>query len=331
VGGYLKTYTGAGDDPTAYYTVAMKEFAFDYYYGYWQNETLGWPFGYIVPQPIKGGWSPVFYEAPYNDSWYWYPSMDPLSERWVYNATTEEWRTAPYTYGDVMYDPNGMIAVGGPKANWVTRYFNDYMYAITREGDSTGFKYYAWVDGGTVLGATPTSNPNKSTLDFFPLSTWNSSATTFNYKAGYAVIALGRDESGLRGLAVYGWDARDTYWASEWAAKFVLGESGDEGFPAGTVAIVLHITYTNGNLEPMKFDVVQLLGTITQFGTNRYIDLGYNWDSGPFTGKGVAKSEWYNGGSDGLGFWNVTWSSYRDGWWFKKFPTFDLTSIQYDP
>jgi hypothetical protein len=324
VGGYLKTYTGAGDDTTLYYTVAMKQFAFNYYMGYYNDDLEE----YILDQPIKGGLSLPEFDGRY---WHFFPAMNPLSERWEWDNDSKTWSYDPFASYNVMYDPNGIATVGGPKANWVTRYFNDYMYAITREGDSTGFKYFSWVDGGTVVGATPTSNPNKLTLDFFPLSTWNSSATTFNYKDGYAVIALGRDESGLRGLAVYGWNARDTYWASEWTAKFVYGESGTEHFPAGTVAIVLKIVYTNGNLEPANFTVVQLLGTITQFGTNRYIDLGYNWDSGQFQGIGIAKSIWYNGGYSGLGFWNATWSSYRDGWWFKKFPTFDITSIQYDP
>ena len=293
---------GIGQDDTTYYYVAMKEFAFDVYDD-----------DYITryPQPIKGGWS------WYSD--YFYPSINPLSERW-------SWYPMEAMYDNVDYDPNGIITVGGGKANWVTRYFNDYMYAIEREGDfGSYYVYYAWINGESPLGFAPTSDPDWSTLDFFPLSTWATSPgfETFNYTEDYAVIALGRDEGGLRGLEVNGWNARDTYWASEWAAKFILGPEGGQ-FPAGTVALILHITYQGENLEPVSFQVVEMLGTITQFGANEYIDKYFDWDHGPFAGQ--AYTAWY---TNHIGTWDKPYSM-PDVWWFAKFPTCDDSKIYFD-
>lgn len=315
---------GVGLDTTTYYYTAMKHFVFDMYGGV-----------YKPPQPIKGGFTTI--------GNYWYPSINPLSERWTYYS----WAQSPYD--SVNFDPNGIATAGGPKANWVTRYFNDYMYAITREGDDMGpYQWYAWVNGENPVGTAPTSDPTMTTLDFFPLSSWGTSQETFNYQAGYAVIALGRDEGGLRGLAVYGWNAEDTYWASEWAAKMVLGAKGGQ-WPAGTVAIILHIDYWTDeygvvmtNAEPYGFTVVKMLGTITEFGNNYYLDVSpvYDWDHGPYAG--VARDAWYSPtlspcddpthtvGTYSLGHWNMP-SLVQDVWWAVKYPTCDNSTITFDP
>jgi hypothetical protein len=298
---------GVGADDTTYYYTTLKHFVFDYYDDYL-------PVSGMYVQPIKGGWC-------YGGG-DWYPSINPLSEHW----SCCSW--AQSVYDSVDYDPNGIMAAGGPKANWVARYFNDYMYAITREGDfDSEYKYYANIDGEEAVGTAPTSDPSLRTLDFFPLSTWGTSQETFYYQAGYAVIALGRDEGGVRGLNVYGWDARDTYWASEWAAKMVLGPKGGQ-FPAGTVAIILHIIYDGTTQEAMEFEVVHLLGTITEFGANYYFDVSpvYDWDHGPFAHNG--RDAWYSPGF--LGTWDkphLVW----DVWWSAKFPTDDNSTIRYDP
>ncbi|MGB9774799.1 MAG: hypothetical protein ACPL4I_12440, partial [Bacteroidota bacterium] len=238
---------GTGTDTTLYKRTTLKGFAFGVY-----DDVIKSP-----PQPIAGGWSNYSSTGGY---WYWYPSKDPLTERWKYTGTT--W-TMP-GYDDVTYHPNGILSLGGMKANGLTRYFNDFYYAISREGTGA----YALINGGTVTGSAPTSDFALATFDYYPISTWASSKSTFGYKEGYAVIALARDINGTRGLAIYGWDGRDTFWAAAWASQY-LGQF-NSWIPAGTVALVLKITYTTADREPSGFTVVKALGTITELGSNAF-------------------------------------------------------------
>jgi len=95
------------------------------------------------------------------------------------------------------------------------------------------------------------------------------------------------------------------------------------------VALILHITYTTTDREPTSFEVVQMLGTITQFGENPYIEKGFDWDHGPYAG--VAALVWGEGPDDlHLGQWCYPWIT-DDVWWYKKFPTIDETVLELDP
>jgi hypothetical protein len=260
-GDYYESFSnsgkGTGTDTTLYKRTVLKKFAFEVYDDVIEE----------VPEPIAGGWSN--YSAT-DDGWYWYPSKDPLTERWWYDGAA--WSTA--MYDGIDYSPNGIQSIGGMKANGLTRYFNDFCFAISREG----INVRALVDGGTVVGSAPTSDPDKPTIDYFPISSWDTSLDTHGFKEGYAVIALARDVNGTRGLTVYGWDGRDTFWATAWASQYVLGSSSG-WIPSGTVALILEIDYTSGDREPTGFTVVKALGTITEFGDNDFDDT-YLYDSG---------------------------------------------------
>jgi len=179
-----------------------------------------------------------------------------------------------------------------------------------------------------VTESAPTSNPNLATLDFFPVSTWNSSlsATTngFLYGSGYAVISVARDLNGTRGLVINGWDGRDTFWASAWASQYLSYAVLAQWLPAGTVALVLHITYQGPNLEPAGFTVVKALGTITEFGFNMFADTvppfgfdtaGIVWNGHlPFTGTATTPMP------------QIT----RGEWWYEKLPTTSTAMIEFD-
>jgi hypothetical protein len=154
-----------------------------------------------------------------------------------------------------------------------------------------------------------------ATFDYYPISTWASSKSTFGYKEGYAVIALARDVNGTRGLAIYGWDGRDTFWAAAWASQFVTVNSG--WIPAGTVALVLKISYTTADREPTSFTVVKALGTITELGDNAFA-----------VSPGFDKS-------------GVTWSGLIDipslptiegygVWWYAKLSTTSTAKVDFD-
>lgn len=301
-GSYSETFSnsinGTGVDSTLYKRTALKSFAFGIYDGEVTSTT---------PQPIAGGWDV--------DGDVWYPSIDPLTQTWA-NGTV-----GPTPYDSITYHPNGILSVGGMKANQLTRYFNDFGFAIDREGTSAS----ALITGGSVTGTAPTSDPNQPTLDFFPVSTWNVASpttsnstiftTSFGYTAGYAVISLVRDVNGTRGLSVYGWDGRDTYWASAWASQYILGHTG-VWLPSGTVAVILHITYTGSNMEPSAFTVVKALGTITEFGTDDFFTIYGKFDSG--------LTNW-------SGNFTVPTLKGPSVWWYAKLPTTSTAKVDFDP
>jgi len=295
-----KQYGGisTGTDPTMYIRTGLRGFAFDVYDGV-----------HYSPQPIAGGYA--------HDYTYWYPSKDPLSERWVEQFGTSGVPNAPYP--GVAYHPNGIISLGGEKANGLTRYFNDFNFAITREGTAPG---YALVNSGRT-GTAPTSNPSTPTLDYFPLSTWASSNTptykNTNDTMGFAVISLARDVNGTRGLSVYGWDARDTYWGAAWASQYLGVYVNNNWIPKGTVALIISISYTSPNMEPSLFTVVKALGTITEFGSNLFT-TNYN---------GFDRAVTWNGNVNPPHLPNE-YTAYKV-WWYAKLPTISTAKVDYDP
>jgi hypothetical protein len=230
--------------------------------------------------------------------------------RW---ARTSGGSYSPDPYGHT--DAEGIITIGGGKANGISRYFNDFNFAITREGADS----LALVNGGTVTGTAPTSNGALPTLDYFPISTWASStydSAGFGYTAGYAVIALTRDINGTRGLSVYGWDGRDTYWASAWASQYI--GTFNSWIPAGTVAVVLNISYSSVNREPTAFTVVKALGTITEFGTNVFAST-YLYDQAGVTWGGLVTIP------------SLPTDQYYQEWWYAKLPTTSTAKVDFDP
>ena len=304
---FSNTGKGTGNDPTVYTRTALKGFAF----GTYDGEVTS------PPQPIAGGWD--------IDGDQWYPSKDPLTERW--SGTTSFTRDM---YDHITSSPNGIMTLGGMKANGLTRYFNDFSYAISREGTSA----YALINGGTVTNSAPTSDFNKNTFDYFPVSTWNSTQTTFGYTEGYAVISAARDINGTRGLEIYGWNGRDTFWAAAWASQY-LGNilNVKQWIPEGTVAMILHIIYTGPNNEPTDFRIVRLLGTITELGTDAFATTaGYGFDT-------------ENGARPVVPAWEATTSflvnlpqyptihsgeTYNNVWWYEKLNTHSDALVEFD-
>ena len=284
---------GIGVDGTDYARTGLKGFAFSVYDDEYESP----------PQPIAGGPSRTTYD-------YWYPSKNPLTERWEMDGGN-----TMIGYDNIAYNPNGIWTLGGMKANGLTRYFNDYYTSITREGSMA----YALVNGGSVQGTAPTSDPAVNTFDYYPLSSWNSSASTFGYGEGHAVIALGRDVNGTRGLSVYGWDGRDTFWANAWASQYILGPLGP-WLPDGVTSLILHIEYNGENREPQMFTIMKALGTITEFGYNEFddvigFDFGDPWEDDVVPPPVEA----------------LEWPEYYRVWWYEKLPTESEAKIEYDP
>jgi hypothetical protein len=309
-GNYLETFSnsgkGTGSDTTTYKRTGLLDFV----PGTSEEIETGETF---PPQPVAGGWDTV-------DGDGWFPSIDPLTQAWSYSPWVQSSTWADNSI--VSYHPNGILSLGGPKANGLTRYFNDFGFAIAREG--TSGSYYAELELGGVSGPAPTSDPNLGTLDYFPVSTWNVGTMTFGYGANYAVVSLVKDVNGTRGLSIYGWNGRDTYWAATWASQYLLGNTtlSSAGLPAGTVALILQMTYGGPNMEPSAFTVVKALGTITEFGTDAYYTF-----------------------SGGVGAFDqnhsLTWSGLVSPtplpiigpvhvWWYQKLPTISTATVDFN-
>jgi len=240
-------------------------------------------------EPVAGGFSANFTvnvpfiilnETVYFNCRYFYPSINQLFERvaWcdlVGRSTGTIYEQKVFQYPVTNYTATGIISVAGPKANAVSRYFNDFSFAILREGSDP----YALITGGAVIGAAPTSDPARPSLDIFPVSTWNISKDT-GYRptdtSGYFVVYVARDVNGTLGYVVWGWDARDSFWGSVWASYY-LGHFGG-WLPPGTVALIVRITYTSDFKEAASFTIVEALGTIMNF------KLSYEAAFGKFAG-----------------------------------------------
>jgi hypothetical protein len=311
---YLESFSntgkGTGNDATTYVRTGLDGFVFDFYDA---GSTSRSP-----PQPIAGGPSLLTSGGASN---FWYPSRNPLVlnsatgtyGRWSTNSALSSF--SPASYGITLAE--GIITLGGVKANGITRYFNDFNFAISREG-ATG---NALINGGTVTGSAPTSNGALPTFDYFPISTWASSTGTtagFGYTEGYAIISMARDINGTRGLEVFGWDGRDTYWAAAWASQY-LSSSFNAWIPAGTVSIILHVTYSAADREPTQFQVVKALGTITEFGTNAFRTANL-YDN-------LASLQW--GGL--VSPLPLPTNEYWQEWWYAKLPTVSLAKVDFDP
>jgi len=267
-GSYYQSFSnsglGTGSDTTTYKRVGL----LDYVVNASEEIESGNTF---PPQPIAGG-------LETEDGDMWCPSINPLTQAWAVPFPSLYSNTLAMGTA-ITYNPNGILSLGGGKANQITRYFNDFGVAIDREG--TSGTYFAKVSGGTVTGSAPTSDAAMTTLDFFPVPSWNVATTTFGYTAGYAVISLAHDVNGTRGVSVYGWNGQDTMWAAAWASQYIFGNTtaSSAGLPSGTVAVILNITYGGPNNEPTAFTIVKALGTITEFGTNAYVTFS---GSSPF-------------------------------------------------
>ena len=301
---------------------ALKGFAFGYDMAWYS--TYYWEV-YESPQPIAGGFSELLdYDATTGTYWYyWYPSTNPLAERLlvglnVYgDVVSKVW--APYNETQLInvtteeYNPLGILSVGGPKANWITRYFNDFAFSILREGSES----FALVDNSTVTGSAPTNDPAFGSFDIFPLTTYNVRADTFNLKSGYFVVTLTRDINGTLGVNVWGWDGRDTFWGAAWTAFwlfYVPAVTGSDVLPDGVVAIVVHITY-NDYMEPTQFQIEYMLGTITEL---------VGLDASAVDPMGAPAI--FAGGSAIYSY------SLHGPWWAEKvLKTVDLTMLHWDP
>jgi hypothetical protein len=163
---------------------------------------------------------------------------------------------------------SNMIASGGPLANLLTYYANDFTDAFYGLPTYAGTAY-----SGKVVPITCWDRAWPTTGGLYRTYASNSSE-------GYAVISTYLDLNGTVIFEVWGHWGRDTYYASQWlhgdvARAIPPGIVQLQDSPWGLTSIILKINYADPT-HP-TFSIVECLGTISEtLWTHRY--------TSPFTG-----------------------------------------------
>jgi hypothetical protein len=116
------------------------------------------------------------------------------------SALKDDWSTTvPIASADI-------IGVGGPIANSVAEYFNEFTPVI--------YRGMPWFNGGIMTDLHPVSDWWSNKGDDVDLSDYNvANAVAGPY--GYATISVYKDINGTVGFMVWGLTGNDTFWASQ--------------------------------------------------------------------------------------------------------------------
>jgi hypothetical protein len=140
-----------------------------------------------------------------------------------------------------------IIASGGPAANLVSYYANDFTDAFFGIGVSPD-------------GYAPVGSPWR--FEIAAPACWNKNSYSSNDDTdiGYAVVATYHDINGTTLLPIWGMHGRDTYYAARFFHEELIYEF--QTFPKCATAVILKIDYTD-EYHP-TFDLVEVLGTISE-------------------------------------------------------------------
>jgi hypothetical protein len=147
---------------------------------------------------------------------------------------------------------SNIITVGGPYANQISRYFNEYAQALVFTTVGDGF--YAvtcWDDALEHMDEIDT-----------PSGFFTGGLVTDRF--GYGVISTYKDKNGTIGFMVYGWTGQDTYYVSKWfdEHKFEL-----QHINLHVTDLILRIEYKDADGDPYcppMVEIVEKLGTISE-------------------------------------------------------------------
>lgn len=154
---------------------------------------------------------------------------------------------------------SNMIGSGGPNANLLAYYGNDLTSAFFGLEDFTS--YAPW--------------KNK----IVALSCWSKNAYASSATVGYAVVSTFLDLNGTVGFLVWGYDGRDTYYASKWFKEDGIFEMQE--FPSHVTSVIIQIDYTYHNPTiGYGITVVEALGTISETGFWSWTSAGWVWKGG---------------------------------------------------
>jgi len=138
---------------------------------------------------------------------------------------------------------SNLIAVGGPIANLLAYYANDFTDAFYAIED------YAADEWDNKIVA---------------LSCWSQRTFAPDEDTGYAVISTYKDLNGTVLLVIWGYDGRDTYYAAKWFHEEGIYQLQEA--PDCVTSIILEISYesTDEGYKPEKYRVKEVLGTISE-------------------------------------------------------------------
>lgn len=199
-------------------------------------------------------------------------------------------------YGDylngVPVASSNIISVGGPSANAMAQYFNDFTSAFATLGSWTPNP----ANAGKIMPLTCWSlNKNDTTSDpdfhgYVP--TYDASG---NEVYGYGVISTYKDLNGTIGFLVWGYTGQDTYYTS-WSLLHsnVLAVAFSH-MPCGVTSLILRFNYTDHPTDYSFTTVVEALGTISEY------DYQSKFGFGPFV------TQWT---SDPIGTMFSSWPAY---------------------
>jgi hypothetical protein len=173
-----------------------------------------------------------------------------MKDDYYYGAVASDWaaddkRVALKDYWCTKWPVAGsnMIGVGGPLANLLSYYANDFTQALFGIPMFTPDPVWS----GRIAGPTDWDmlNHHYSSFD--------------SEDKGYAVVATQKDKNNTIMLVVWGHFGRDTYWASRWFEyeKFALQHINPH-----VTAVILEICYADPD-HPSVYPI-ELLGTISQ-------------------------------------------------------------------
>jgi hypothetical protein len=141
---------------------------------------------------------------------------------------------------------SNMIGVGGPLANMLAYYFNDFtdaFYGLNVGWLGEDFTPYAPWQGKIIA-----------------LPCWSKFAYGDNATFGYATIATFKDLNGTVGFLVWGNGPRDTFYASKFFHDEIIYEL--QRFPKHVTSIIIEIDYTDA--KHPTFTIKEVLGTISE-------------------------------------------------------------------
>ena len=207
-----------------------------------------WMAGADMMNPVIANQMPwVMAKMTTGDEWVNYLKTGAGTDPGNYRAyLRDDWCKAGTTANDeIPIASSNMIGVGGPLANLLAYYGNDFTQAFFALGDFTD--YTAW--------------ENK----LVPKVCWDhEKGYTDTNTVGYATISVYRDLNETVLFLIWGNWGRDTFYATKWFHEHGVYQLQET--PAGVTSIVLKLNYqsTSEGYKPTGWSIVEVLGTISE-------------------------------------------------------------------
>jgi hypothetical protein len=153
---------------------------------------------------------------------------------------------------------SNIMAVGGPSANMVTEYFNDF--------DDAFATLWQWTphveDMSKIMPLTCWSRNRNDTEDVF--HAYMPEYAGGKQTIGYGVISTYKDINGTVGLSIWGYTGQDTYYTC-WALMHsdVLFLALEE-MKCGVTSLIIRFNYTLHPTDYCFVTIIEALGTISE-------------------------------------------------------------------